>query len=86
MITKMNMQKMRNVKSVLFAILLVAAIFWGGCTKPDSTLNKTATAKSFTLEIKDMSGKIIARGELQLPANTAESVQFTDSCKINGFL
>ena len=63
-------------------ILSVAIVLSGGCAKPRSAPDITATAESFTLEIRDSSGKTIASGRLSLPTDIAGRADFGGSCKI----
>jgi hypothetical protein len=60
----------------LIIIMLVNIMLIYGC-------GKSSCDKTFYLEIKDASGKIIAKGSISLPNDIEETVPFTSSYKIN---
>ena len=70
---------MKLIELSIVTVLSVAIVLSGGCGKSGST----ATTESFTLNIVDSSGKLIASGHLLLPSDSASISQFTGAYEID---
>ena len=70
------------MKLGVLTLLSVAILLSAGCTQPRDTSASVATAGSFTVVVKDPSGRIIANGNLSLPTDIAKRARFSGSCKI----
>ena len=70
---------MKQIELSILTVLSVAIVLSGGCGKSGST----ATTESFTLNIVDSSGKLIASGHLSLPRDLASISQFTGAYEID---
>lgn len=62
--------------SNLIIILLINIVLISGC-------GKSSSDKIYSLEIKNASGKIIAKGSISLPDDIEKAIPFTGSYKIN---
>ena len=70
---------MKLIDFSIVTVLSVAIVLSGGCGKSCST----PTSESFTLNIVDSSGKLIASGHLSLPRDLASTNQFTGTYEID---
>ncbi|MHC4146703.1 MAG: hypothetical protein ACYSUD_18255 [Planctomycetota bacterium] len=70
---------MKLIELSILTVLSVAIVLSGGCGKSGST----ATTESFTLNIVDSSGKLIASGHLSLPRDIVSISQFTGAYEID---
>ena len=70
---------MKLIELSILTVLSAAIVLSGGCGRA----GPTETTDSFTLNIVDSSGKLIASGHLSLPRDLASISQFTGAYEID---